>query len=258
MGNLLNKNQIYGLISDVKPDVVFHLAADKFRTQSNISQLRNSLDVNFLGTLNLVEACLNIGSLEQFVFLGTCEEYGESSTAFLETQRENPISGYGFSKMMATHLLQSLNKAKEFPATILRPSIAYGPGQSTDMFLTALIDSLMKGKHFDMSGGEQIRDFIFVDDLVDACLLAIDGNAVGRVVNIGGGQSIPLREVAVLTAEIISDSAPELIRFGALPYRDSEIMHYSIDVSVSRALLGWFPRTTLRDGIKKTVASFTQ
>lgn len=258
VGDVLDKDKINTLISDLKPEVVFHLAADKFRTSSSITQLWNSLNVNLLGTLNIVEACLNSGSLEQFIFLGTCEEYGESITPFVEAQRENPASAYGFSKMTATHLLENLNKTKEFPATILRPSIAYGPGQSTDMFLTELIETLLKGKRFDMSSGQQIRDFVFVDDVVDACLLALDGNAVGRVVNIGSGQSMSLREVAILAAKTISDSAQPLIQFGSLPYRDSEIMNYSIDISLAQSILGWAPRTAFSDGILKTVDSYRQ
>tara|TARA_Y100000768_G_C23913521_1_gene651199 strand:- start:331 stop:1257 length:927 start_codon:yes stop_codon:yes gene_type:complete len=258
VGDFLDKDKINTLITDLKPEVVFHLAADKFRTSSSITQLRNSLNVNLLGTLNIVEACLNSGSLEQFIFLGTCEEYGESITPFVEAQRENPASAYGFSKMTATHLLENLNKTKEFPATILRPSIAYGPGQSTDMFLTELIETLLKGKRFYMSSGQQIRDFVFVDDVVDACLLALDGNAVGRVVNIGSGQSMSLREVAILAAKTISDSAQALIQFGSLPYRDSEIMNYSIDISLAQSVLGWAPRTAFSDGILKTVDSYRQ
>jgi len=257
VGDLLDKKQINGLIGDVKPNVVFHLAADKFRCSTGIDFLRNSLDVNFIGTLNLVEACLHAGSVEHFIFLGTCEEYGDSTIPYFENQRENPISVYGFSKMVATHVLQNMFRINKFPITILRPSIAYGPGQGTDMFLAGLIKSLINNEYFDMSDGGQMRDFIYVDDIVDACLLTLGNNsAIGRVVNIGSGKSMPLREIAILTAKIVGDSSVDLIRFGSLPYRNGEIMNYSVDISLARSMLGWSPRTSLEKGLKTTVESF--
>ena len=255
-GDLRDRNQVCKIVAEVKPHFVFHLAADNTRVAGSPQDLRQSIDMNVTATHNLVEACSENSRLERFVFLGTCEEYGAGVSPFKELQREMPISPYSFSKVVGTHLLQLFYKLHKFPCVMLRPTLAYGPGQASDMFLPALIRSLMENRLFEASPGYQTRDYIFVEDLVDACLAAIQADALGNIINIGSGCSIPLRDIALIAARMVGANAEDLLRFGVLPYRPNEIMDYSADIALARELLGWSPRISLEEGIRKTIESY--
>jgi nucleoside-diphosphate-sugar epimerase len=256
LGDLRDRDRVGETVAALQPELVFHLAADKNRSLSQTDVLRQSVDTNFIGTLNLVEACLASRQLERFIFLGTCEEYGGGPSPFKESQREMPISPYSLSKLAVTNLLQAFYRMNAFPGVVLRPTLAYGPGQGSDMFLPALIRSLLSNQPFAMSNGDQTRDFIFIDDLIDACLAAVDAQVIGRVINIGSGYAPALRDVALLAAGCIGKDSAELLRFGALPDRTNEIMNYSADISLACDLLAWKPRTALEEGMKKTVDSY--
>ena len=106
------------------------------------------------------------------------------------------------------------------------------------MFISSLAMSLASGRPFPMTKGEQYRDFIYVDDLVEAILLTAAGAAKkieGMVMNIGSGTPVMIRDVALTVAEIIGPDAYKLLCFGELPYRPNEVMNYSI--TIDRALM---------------------
>jgi nucleoside-diphosphate-sugar epimerase len=156
-----------------------------------------------------------------------------------------------------THLLQTLYRTHHFPAVVLRPSLAYGPGQSVDMFLPALIQALLSGNRFGMSGGEQTRDYIYRDDLIEAILLAsTKPEAIGKVINISSGVPILLKEIARLTALKIGEDAENRLDIGKIDYRANEIMEYVAGYQLAEKILGWYPRTALHDGLTVTVEYF--
>lgn len=140
----------------------------------------------------------------------------------------------------------------ELPVTVLRPSVAYGPGQREDMFLPALICALLRGEPFPMTAGEQTRDFIYISDLVEALGLAgLDDATNGEVINIGGGSAIRITDL-VDKVELMTQSHG-MARRGAVDYRPGEAMRYLLDISKSARLLGWYPSTPLEQGLQQTV-----
>lgn len=256
VGDITDGIFVSDLIRQVRPTVVFHLAANKTRT-GNLKDFRKGLEENLFGTLNLIEACINESNLHRFVSIGTCEEYGQAKPPFHEEMRESPVSAYSLSKASVTHLLQTVYRTHRFPAVVLRPSLAYGPGQSIDMFLPALIQALLAGRRFAMSEGEQTRDYIYCHDLIEAVLLASTRpEAVGKVINIGSGVPILLKEAARLAAQKIGDDAEERLDIGKMNYRSNEIMNYVADPQAAENLLGWHPRTSLQEGLTATVDYF--
>lgn len=256
IGDITDRAFISDLIFQVRPNIVFHLAANKTRT-GNLEDFRKGLEENLFGTLNLIEACVDKPCLQRFVSIGTCEEYGRAKPPFHEEMRESPVSAYSLSKASVTHLLQTLYRTHHFPAVVLRPSLAYGPGQSADMFLPALIQTLLSGSRFAMSAGEQTRDYVYRDDLIEAILLAsTEPGAVGKVINIGSGVPILLKEMARLTALKIGENAENLLDIGKMDYRSNEIMDYVADYRVAENILGWHPQTPLHDGLTATVEYF--
>ena len=244
------------LVQDVRPDLVVHLAASKNRG-FDLADYRAGYETNLFGSLNLIEACQGLPTLTRFVFLGAWDEYGELAVPFDESSRELPVSAYGVSKLAATQFLQALARVRGFPAVILRPSIAYGPGQGGDMFLAGLIKALVSGERFAMSQGEQTRDFVYIDDLINAILRALNAPAVqGRVINICSGVPVRIDAVARKVAHLVAPEAQRLIDFGALDYRPGEGMNCWANNSLAAALLDWVPLVSLEDGLRQTIDHF--
>lgn len=253
-GNLLDKSFIASSIQKFSPDYVFHFAGSKNRTNS-LLEFKSSHEVNYLGTLNLFEALLDIQNLKLVTILGTIEEYGHTRSPFKEDSLELPNSAYGLSKLSATKLALIFYQQFNLPVVVLRPSIAYGPIQGEEMFIPALIKSLLRQQPFKMTEGNQLRDFLYIDDLTDALIRGISCTGLeGQIINIASGTSITIRDIALQIAEITIGK--EYLKLGELPYRKFEIMDYTVDISKASTLLQWHPKTELSDGLEKTISFY--
>lgn len=235
----------------IRPDRIFHLAAYKERNITTES-FSPAIKTNLIGSLNLFTAAKKIGSVQSIVILGTAEEYGNTTQLFKEGAREIPVTPYSFSKVCTSHLAELFYRLYDTPIVILRPTLAYGPGQGTEMFLPALITSLLNDKPFEMTMGEQTRDFIYIDDLVNALIAAsTNSGAIGEVINIGSGNPRKLIDVAREVEKIVGK--PGLVLAGAKPYRKNEVMDYCADISKAKEILEWKPKTPFKDGRFKTI-----
>lgn len=250
-GNLMDAIYIKTLIRNYSPDYVYHLAGSKSRTNS-LLEFKTSNEINYLGTLNLFESLLECQNLKLVTILGTIEEYGHTNSPFKEDSQELPNSAYGLSKLSATKLAMIFFQQFNLPVVVLRPSIAYGPYQGDEMFIPALIKTLIKKQPFKMTAGNQLRDFIYIDDLIDALIKGISCTGLeGKIINIASGTSIPIRDIAIKIAEITKSK--ENLMIGELPYRNSEIMDYTVDISNASTLLEWQAKIKLNEGLKKTI-----
>jgi nucleoside-diphosphate-sugar epimerase len=240
------------------PDCVIHLAGTRNRG-GEIGDYHENYQANLLNSLNLLHSCLKLKSLKRFVFIGSCDEYGSCEPPFHEGLREQPNNAYGLSKLATTQLLAAWHHLQDFPVVVLRPSVVYGPGQGSDMFIPSLAMALASGRTFGMTKGEQIRDFIFVEDLVEAIVMAAIASkrVEGKVMNIGSGTPVRIREVALMVADLLGPDAYKLLRIGELPYRPYEVMNYSLLIDRAADVLGWYPMTTLEEGLKRTLAHIT-
>lgn len=251
VGDMRDQSFVRQAIQDWAPNFIFHLAGVRDRVLTR-EAFGHAIEANLIGSLNLLFATLDIPSLERIVLLGTAEEYGGNDAPFVESMREAPISAYSFSKQCATHLSQLLHSSCGLPVVILRPSVAYGPAQRGDMFLSALIQTLLRGEEFPMTRGEQTRDYVYVLDLVDALLRAGYRSGVeGEIINIGSGEPVQIAQLVDRVEGLLGCAG--LVRRGALKYRTGEPMAYWLDISKAKQLLGWTPRTSLDDGLKSTV-----
>ena len=255
--DLTDRKRVAAAFSSRNPDFVVHLAATKARGNIGCDFIDN-YDANASMAINVIHACFDLSSFKKLIFIGTCDEYGPIPCPFVESHREAPSNAYGLGKLAATQMLGTLSRSDGFPSIILRPSVIYGPRQGPEMFLSALIQSLVAGNDFAMTAGEQYRDFVYVDDVVDAIIRALNADEAinGEVFNIGAGQSRRVNDVAVLVAKQIGQNAIEHIKFGAIPYRPNEVMDYSVDITQARSVLGWQPKTSLEVGLQETVKYF--
>ncbi len=241
-------------MKSARPERIFHCAGvSRARHMSGWAPVREALRVNVDGLVNLLEAASSSGApVRSFVRLGGLEEYGSGPAPFSETQREAPRSAYSASQVAGTHLLQALQPTLPFAVVTLRPTLIYGPGQSNDFLIPALIESLLAGRAFPLSEGHQRRDLLHIDDLVTAMLAAstTDGLA-GEVINIATGVARQIRTVARAIGRLLGLS--HLLEFGELPERPNDIGDLRGDASKAGRVLGWRPTIPLAHGLAETI-----
>jgi UDP-glucose 4-epimerase len=254
IGDIKNKKVVDECIRKGQPQFIFHLAAFKQRT-SDISLYSHALETNLIGTLNLLTSASKLDKLENIIVVGTAEEYGSINAPFLEGKREEPINAYSFSKLCMTNLCELLFRQHNIPSIIIRPTLVYGPGQANDMFLPALINSLMVNESFPMTPGRQTRDYIYISDLITALIKAAQINRYyGEVFNIGSGIPVLLEDFALMVEKIMGKRG--LVKVGELDYRSGDIMNYYVDNEKANKLLKWYPEVDLTEGVRKTINYF--
>lgn len=211
---------------------------------------RRAIGAHFDGLLNLLEF-LDRSTIKRFIQIGSSDEYGNAPAPQHERLREYPISPYSFAKVAATHFLQMLNRTEKFPAVILRLFLIYGPGQDNRRFLPQIIQGCLENRQFPVSEGTQIRDFCYVEDVVEAIFCCFDCPSVdGQIANIGSGEPKQVREMIEMVVNLVGSGRPQ---FGKIPYRPAENMLLFADISNSKKILNWSPQWSLQDGVKKTI-----
>lgn len=256
-GSICDELHIQKIVETVQPEIVYHLASEKARNQT-VEGIYPALDVNLMGTYYLLKACSKVKSLKAVIVMGTSEEYGDNPvTPFQETWREQPITAYSLSKTCQTHLCEMMWRTFNLPVILLRPSLVYGPGQSEDMFLPALIQKLLNNEAFEMTAGKQKRDFIYIDDVVDVLVKLIDSpQAIGEIINVASGTSIKLASLANMVAFKLGKL--HHLHLGKIPYRKNEIFEYNVCIDKAKILLGWEPKIGLEEGLELTLKSFRE
>jgi nucleoside-diphosphate-sugar epimerase len=242
-------------VAKSKPHVVFHLAADTGvrRLSEGWAGVERSVEVNLRGTLTVLRAALESPTpVKRFVRAGGLEEYGSGPTPYVETQRERPISAYSASQVAATHYCEMLQRGSDTGIVTLRPALVYGPGQSADFLIPSLIASCLRGEDFDMTAGTQHRDLLYVDDLIDAFVLAATRDGLrSEVINVGHGVEHAIGDVADAIVRLTGSRSR--IRFGAKPERGADLAHLVTTTTRAAEVLGWRARVPLEEGLRRTI-----
>jgi nucleoside-diphosphate-sugar epimerase len=211
------------------------------------------IETHFSALQNLVKI-LPRRRLKRFVQIGSSDEYGNATAPQHEDQREHAISPYSFAKVACTHFLQMLNRSENFPAVTLRLFLTYGPGQDIKRFLPQIIRGCLDDATFPTSAGEQLRDFCYVDDSVQAILQALTQPEVeGDVFNVASGIPVSIREMVEKVRNITGSGNPQ---FGEVSYRNGENMSLYANISKAKRILNWQSTTNLDIGLKKSIEWF--
>lgn len=251
IGNLCDAAFVEKCLKAAQPEIIFHLAAYKERSAA-MGAFKEAIAANLDATLNLVTFAQQTPSLQALVVMGTVDEYGGNVAPFIEGTRETPVSAYSFSKLCVTHLCEVMHTIYDLPCVVLRPTVAYGPGQANDMFIPALIQSIIAGKPFPMTKGEQTRDFIYISDLISAILQSgVRRAACGQIINVGNGHPVTIAQLARTVEKMIGVEA--VVEYGALPYRKGEIMAYGVNLDKAHSLLNWHADVSLVAGLHETI-----
>lgn len=216
---------------------------------------RKIMESHFDGLLNLVKA-LDRTALKSFINIGSSDEYGNNPAPQREDCRESPISPYSMGKLASSHFLQMLHRTEGFPGVTLRLFLTYGPGQDVKRFIPQIIKGCLADTDFPVSLGEQLRDFCFIDDVVDAIFSVMSSNmAKGEVFNVGSGKSTSIKSLTTKICSMVGKGNPQ---FGELPYRVGENMSLYADVQRIYDTLGWVSKVSLNEGLERTISSYKE
>ena len=205
---------------------------------------------HYLGCKNISNYFLK-KNIKLFVQVGSSMEYGLSKSPQKEDFKCKPKSIYGKAKFLATKYLLNLYKKKKFPVTIVRLYQVYGPYQDLNRFMPVVINSCKKNKDFPCSHGRQYRDFLYIDDLIDAIFLILrNPKATGEIFNIGSGKPLKIRNIIKKILSYYKSGKPQ---FGAIKLRKEEQMKIYPDIFKVQITLNWKPKINFLDGLKKTI-----
>jgi nucleoside-diphosphate-sugar epimerase len=231
-------------------DVIFHLAGQPGVRSSWGSDFSTYTYCNIETTQRLLEASRGSRTLQRLVYASSSSVYGNAKRyPTSENDRPQPVSPYGVTKLAAEHLCSLYATSFDVPTVSLRYFTVYGPGQRPDMAFTRFAMAAVRGDEITVYGsGEQTRDFTFVDDVVEANLLAATRDvSPGTVLNVAGGSHTSVNEVLQIFEEL-AGSKLSVTRVKAVA---GDVRRTGGDTAAIRSVLGWRPTMSLREGIAR-------
>jgi NDP-hexose 4,6-dehydratase len=238
------------LVVKLKPDVIFHLAADAYVPYSFDRPLEVTA-TNLQGTLNMLHAAMRIDNLERIVCTSSSESYGTAQKPKIdESHPLNPTSPYAASKAAADRFAFSYYQTYHLPITIIRPFNTYGPRHTYDV-IPKFIRMALKNEPITVYGtGRQSRDFTYVDDMVRAFLIMGQSEkAIGEAVNFGTEAYVSVNQIARLIIKL-SGSKSNLVH---TKKRTAEVERLCCDASKARHLFGWKAMVSIEEGLQKNI-----
>jgi len=211
---------------------------------------------HYFGCKNLSEIFLK-KNIRSFIQMGSSIEYGYLKSPQRESMKckiKSVNSTYGKAKLLATHHLMKLYKDYKFPATVLRLYLTYGEKQDVNRFLPIVINSCIEDKTFPCSNGEQFRDFVYIDDLVNSIIKSLQNTrANGQIFNIGSGKPKNIKKIIQTIKKKCNGGNPQ---FGKIKLRKDEIISLYPRITKAKKLINWKPRISFEKGLNKTIKSY--
>jgi dTDP-glucose 4,6-dehydratase len=270
--DICDKQKIRDVFDTHQPDAVMHLAAESHVDRS-IDSPDAFIETNIIGTYILLEAARHFWSsrdackkaLFRFHHISTDEVFGDlhgTTALFTETTPYAPSSPYSASKASSDHLVRAWQRTYGLPVVITNCSNNYGPCQFPEKLIPVIILNALEGKVLPVYGnGQQIRDWLYVDDHARALLTVLENGVIGETYNIGGHNQQTNLTVVQTVCQILEELRPEkpvgihqytdLITY--VTDRPGHDLRYAIDATKIAHDLDWTPQETFETGLKKTV-----
>ena len=243
-GDLADTSTVRELLTAIKPDLIFHLASHVFGAR-DLSLVMPTFRSNLMTTVNLLTVASEIGC-RRLVLSGSLEEPEPGDPQAI------PSSPYAVAKWSSNAYARMFNALYQLPVVILRVFMVYGPEQQDlQKLVPYVILSLLRGETPKLTSGQREVDWIYVEDVAQAFLLA--GHAAGiegSTIDIGSGELVSIRSVVDHLVRLINPRIKPI--FGALADRPLERVRIA-EKERTLAMIGWQPTTTLEDGLKRTV-----
>lgn len=254
-GSITDAQAVNQVMRDYQPEAVCHLGA--------ISPVAYSFDhphevaqANYIGTVNVAEAALReVKHLERFIFSSSMETYGHNPkrTAFTEEDAQFPAAPYAVAKVGAEKYIQYLHYAHNFPGVCFRQTNAYGRKENDYFVVEAIITQMLKGKIVNLGDPRPVRNFLFIEDLIDLWLtmLTADEKVNGHVFNTGPDNGLTIEELAHTVARLMDWHGE--INWYTRPRRPGEIFYLNSSNEKATEMTGWQPRVSLAEGLSRTI-----
>jgi len=241
-------------------DFLFNLAGQTSHMDSMADPMTD-LEINARSQLSILEACRQHNPELRIVFASTRQLYGRPEYLPVDEKHPlNPVDVNGINKLAGEHYHLLYSRVHGVRSTVLRLTNTIGPRMrikdARQTFVGVWIRNLLQDKPLEVWGGDQLRDFTYVDDAVEALLMsALSSSAEGKVFNLGGPPPLSLRELAECLIEIHGSGSFKLCSYPK-ERQKIDIGDYYSDYSLIRSTLGWKPRTSLRESLAKTLAYY--
>jgi dTDP-glucose 4,6-dehydratase len=208
---------------------------------------------HYLGCKNISSFFLK-NKIKKFIQVGSSMEYGTIKSPQKENFKCAPRSFYGRAKFLSTQYLLDLYKKKKFPVTVLRLYQVYGPYQDLNRLIPVIINSCKNNKDFPCSHGRQFRDFLYVDDLIDAIFLIFRNSKVdGEILNIGSGKKLKIKNIINKILRYYKTGNPQ---YNKIKLRKEEQMKIYPSLSKISRMLKWKAQINFSQGLKKTIQHY--
>lgn len=261
-GDLLDYYGLINILKEARPDVVCHLGAITPVSYSFGHPIEVN-EVNFIGTMKLVEAVkATTTHLQKFIFSSSMEVYGKQAKiqAFTEELEPHPLAPYAVSKYAAEKYLELQARVYDFPAMCFRQTNAYGRKHNDYFVIEAFITKILKAQrgYIDIGRKEPIRNFIYIDDLVDLWMKAItldqrefNDVARGQVFNTGPDNGLTIEELYEKIAQKLNwQGRPN---WNSVEMRAGEVFYLNSSGEKAQEVFDWKPRYTLDEGLDLTI-----
>ena len=266
--DICEQKDLGAVFEDFQPDAVFHLAAESHVDRS-IDSPAPFIQSNIVGTFSLLEVFRKYYSNSdaerkqqlKFIHVSTDEVFGSlssSAPAFTETHPYNPSSPYSASKAASDHLVRSWHATYDLPLMITNCSNNFGPYQFPEKLMPLIISKALKGEKLPVYGdGGNVRDWLYVQDHVQALCAVLERGTPGETYNIGADSEKSNIEVVTAICDILSEIKPQGFSYHDLVTyvedRPGHDLRYAIDAGKIRQQTAWIPETPFSDGLRKTV-----
>ncbi len=238
------------IVKNVKPQIICHLAV--YGGYSSQQDKQKMISSNVIGTTNLLQAAKKT-RLECFINTGSSSEYGIKDKPMQETDCLEPVDFYGVSKAFSTMLCASMWQAERTPAVTLRLFSAYGYFEEPNRLIPYVVERCLKEEPIELASPSSVRDFVFVEDVVEAYLLAIkEEGALGQTINIGTGEQHSVGDVVNTVIRLCKAKAKPV--WNSRPTTKAiEPKAWVADITKAKRILGWEPKHGLDEGLEKTI-----
>lgn len=211
----------------------------------------NIINNQFLSLVNLIDV-LDTSKLKKFIQLGSSEEnieYSNKNKFFLKNKKNQ--TPYSFSKTISTEYLLMMNELIDFPVTIFKVHLVYGPGQKNNRLIPYVIKNCILDKEFNITSGNQIRDMLYIEDFLNVIFKSLKIKKInGKVYDLGSGKGYTVKTLVNLILKKINKGKP---RFGALNPNRLEIKKMIANIKKLKKDLNWKPQHNINCGLLKTI-----
>lgn len=261
VADLKDRQALEQVIINVQPEIVIHLAA-KTEVALSFANYYEVSQVNYLGTVALAEACRQyVEGFKCFFMATTMETYGhqpEPWTAFTEETEQHPMAPYAVAKKACELYLEYMKYAYNFPFVGFRQTNAYGRHDNDFFIVERIISQMVKGSIVNLGDPEPWRNFLYIDDLVELYVQAINNldKVRGQFFVTGPNNALQIKDLYNMIARLVDWTGT--VNWHTIPKRPGEIYYLNSNPAKLKEVLGWEPKVSLEEGLLKTIEIWKQ